>query len=141
MNLRMGGQVFRDVQIPILWGDRAVIQDRHGRLSVIDLSGEVAHVEILADEPAPGIEFRPRIDGVAILREGTELYSYDPREKLLISISLGLPECEISPQRTRVGTQQFIGNIISGHGVGIAVTRDEIRIGAPLPPRLAKLVV
>jgi hypothetical protein len=141
MNFQMGGQVFRDVQIPFLWGERAVIQDRQGRLSIIDLSGEEARLEILADEPAPGITFRPRIDGVVILSDGTELYSYNPREKVLTSISLGLPECQISPSATRVGTNQFIGNVISGVGVGIAVTRDGIALGAPVPPKLAKLVI
>ena len=141
MNLQMGGQVFRDVQIPFLWGERAVIQDRRGRLSIIDLSGEEARLEILADEPAPGIAFRPRIDGVVILSDNIELYTYNPRERILTSISLGLLELQISPSATRVGTNQFIGNIISGGGVGIAVTRDGIAFGGPVPPKLARLVI
>lgn len=141
MNLRMGGQVFQDVQIPLLWGERAVIQDRQGRLSVIDLSGEEARLEVLADEPAPGIAFRPRIDGIVILSDETELYHYDPREKLLTGITLELPECQISPWATRVGSNQFMGNVFSGFGVGIAVTKDGIALGTPVPPRLAKLVI
>jgi hypothetical protein len=141
MNLRMGSQVFRDVQIPLLWGQRAVVQDRQGRLSVIDLSKERAHLEILADEPAPGIAFRPRIDGFVILSDGIELYSYNPHERVLTGIGLKLPECQINPWATRVGSNQFSGNVFSGFGVGIAVTKDGIALGAPVPPGLAKLAL
>ena len=141
MNLRMGNQVFKDVQIPLLWGERAVIQDTDGRLSIIDLSGEKAHLEILADEPAPGITFRFRVDGVVILRDETELYSYNPREKLLRSIDLDLPECQINPWAIRVGTNQFSGNVISSFGVGIAVTKTGTALGTALPSGLAKLAI
>jgi hypothetical protein len=141
MNLRMGSQVFMNVQIPLLWGDRAIVQDAHHRLSVIDLSGESAHVEVLGDEPAPGVAFRLRIDGVVILRNGVELYSYDPREKTLSSLSLGLPEVQISAAGTRIGTNSFSGNVLTGPDVGIAVSREGISLGAPLPPKLARLIL
>ena len=95
----------------------------------------------MADEPAEGTAFRPRVDGIVVLRDGEELYSYNPREKLLSPISLALPECQIMPWSTRVGTNQFSGNVVSGFGVGIAVTADGISVGAPVPPGLAKLVV
>lgn len=52
MNMRMGSHTYIDVQIPLLWGTRAVVQDRLGRVSVFDLSGDSAVVEILEDEPA-----------------------------------------------------------------------------------------
>ena len=141
MNLKMGSQYFRDVQIPLLWGERAVLQDSEGRLSVIDLSGSRAFLEILADEPAPGVKYLPRADGVVIVAEGRELYAYNSKERLLSSISLGLPECQITPSTTRVGTNQFSDNVIAGFGVGIHVTSNGIAMGAPLPPGLAKLVV
>lgn len=141
MNLRMGSQVFTNVQIPLLWGERAIVQDSHDRLSVVDLSGESAHVEVLADEPAPGVDFRPLFDGVVILQNGVELYSYNPREKTLSSLSLLLPEVQISATGTRIGTNEFSGNVVSGSGVGIAVSKDGISFGAPLPAKLAKLTL
>lgn len=141
MNLRMGSQLFQNVDIPLLWGTRAVIQDRTGKLSIIYLGGSKAVLEILADEPAPGVTFKPRVDGIVITQDGLELYSYNPREKLLSPIGLSLPECQITPWTTRVGTNQFSGNVISGFGVGIAVTESSISMGAPLPAGLAKLAV
>lgn len=141
MNIRMGSQIFRDVQIPLLWGERAIIQDEQGRLSIIDLSGEQARLEILADEPAPGVVFRPRIDGIVVINNGVELYSFNPREKLVSSIGLGLPDCQVGSTSIVVGSNQFSGNFISGFGVGIAVTNNGISIGAPIPHGLAKLVL
>jgi hypothetical protein len=142
MNLRMGSQVFRDVTIPLLWGQRAVVQDRKGRLSIIDLSGENARIEILADQPAPGVYFLPRVDGIVIMRQGSdELYSYNAREKLLVGISLRLPECQIGPLRIRVGGSVFSGNVIAGYEVGIAVSEHGMTMGGPLPPGLAKLAL
>lgn len=141
MNLRMGSQVFMSVQIPLLWGDRAIVQDAHDRLSVVDLSGGSAHVEVLADEPAPGVDFNLRFDGVVILRNGVELYSYNPREKTLSSLSLGLPEVQISATGTRIGTNWFSGNVVMGSGVGMAVGREGISFDAPLPAKLATLTL
>jgi hypothetical protein len=142
MNLRMGSQVFRDVKIPLLWGDRAIVQDGRNRLSVVDLSGKSAHVEVLADEPAPGVAFRPQVDGVVILQNGVELYSYNPREKTLSSLSLGLPEVQIDATGTRIGTNWFSGYVVTGHGVGIEVKNEgSISLGAPLPANLAKLTL
>jgi hypothetical protein len=141
MNLQMGTQVFMNVQIPLLWGERAIIQDARERLSVIDLQGEKARVEVLADEPAPDVDFRLRVDGVVILRNGIELYSYNAREKSLSSLSLDLPDVQISASGTRIGTNWFTGNVVAGHGVGIAVSKEGISLGAPLPTKLAKLTL
>jgi hypothetical protein len=137
----MGSQVYENVEVPMLWGVRAVIQDQKGRISVIDLSGDKARLEILGDVPAPEVEFRPRVDGFVILQHGRELYGYDPTQKLLTSIALGLPEVQISENLTRVGTNQFSRNRVSGHGVGIAVDPESISVGAPIPKGLAKLVI
>jgi hypothetical protein len=141
MNIRMGSQVYRDVQIPLLWGERAIIVDEHGRLSVIDLSGEKAQVEVLADEPAPGIGFRPLLDGIVVLKDRTELYSYNPSEKTISSLSLGLPDIQISIGGTRVGTNWFSGNVFVGSGVGLSVSKDGISLAAPLPSKLARLAI
>ena len=141
MNLRMGSQAFMNVEIPVLWGQRAVLQDNQGRLSIVDLSGEKARPEVLADEPAPGVGFRPRFDGVVILQDSVELYSYNPRDKSVSSISLGLPDVEISAEGIRVGMMRFSGNVVSGSGVGIAVSEEGTAVGAPLPPGLARLTI
>ena len=141
MNLKMGSQTFLNVLIPLLWGSRAVLQDKHGRISVIDLSGDSAKLEIVSDKPAPGIEFVPKLDGFEILSDRRPLYLYKPEEKVLTDIETGLPECQIRPQEIRVGSNRLSNNTISSVGVGIHVTRDGIAIGAPLPPSLANLVV
>ena len=141
MNLKMGSQVFHDVQVPLLWGSRAVLQDNQGRLSLIDLGGDKAKLEIVGDKPAPGIEFTPVSNGFKIFNKGNAIYIYYPEEKRLISIDLELPECQLSEWEIRVGSNVFSGNVIAGFGVGIAVTKDGISMGAPLPPNLAKLVI
>ena len=141
MNLKMGSQVFINVQIPLLWGTRAVVQDEADRLSVIDLAGDASKLEILGDKPAPGVAFLPTIDGYTILSNEKQLYTYNSKEKTLTSINLGLPECQIKPWEIRVGSNVFSGNTIKGFGVGIAVRESGIAIGSPLPPGLAKLIV
>jgi hypothetical protein len=141
MNIYMGGQLFAHVQIPLLWGSRAVIQDMQGRLSIIDLSGNKAKLEIVGDKPAPGVAFRPIVEGYEILDEKSPLYTYFPSEKLLRSKSLGLPDCQIEPDAIRVGTNMFSGNIVEGIGVGIVVTESGIGMGAPIPKALAELIV
>ena len=93
MNLRMGSKDFRDVTIPVLWGKRAILQDRKGRIAVIDLSGDKARPELVGDQPAPGVEFEPTADGFIIVDQGDELYSYTPSEKLLQGLKLRLSEC------------------------------------------------
>jgi hypothetical protein len=141
MNLKMGSQVFVDVQVPLLWGTRAVVQDNAGRLSVIDLASDTSKLEILGDEPAPGVEFLPSIDGYRILSGDRRLYNYNQKDKILTSIDLGLPECQIQPWGIRVGSNMFSGNTIVGFGVGIGVKESGIAIGGSLPPGLAKLII
>jgi hypothetical protein len=122
-------------------GGSAIIVDKHGRLSVIDLSGERAHVEVLADEPAPGVSFRPGLDGFVILKGDIDLYSYNSGEKTISDRSLGLSDVQISSSGTRVGTNWFSGNVFVGSGVGLSVSRDGISLAAPVPPKLARLAV
>jgi hypothetical protein len=142
MKLRMGGQIFQEVTIPLLWGRRAVVQHDDGALSVIDLAGPHARSEIVADLPAAGVEFLPDVDGFTIRsQDGESLYRYNPRTKVLSPIGLKLPEIELGPQGTRIGTSFIGGSMISGFGVGIAVQEDSVAIGAPLPPNLADLIV
>jgi hypothetical protein len=137
----MGSQSFVNVQIPLLWGKRAIIQDKKNRLSVIDLSEPKARLEILADQPAPGISFEPSFSGFKIMKNGEALYLYDPSEKRLESLSLGLPDCQVTSSAIRIGNNQFSGNSLVGFGVGLAVSTEGISFGAPVPPGLAQLAV
>jgi hypothetical protein len=141
MNLKMGSETFIDVNIPVLWGTRAVLQDKKRRLSVIDLSSDSAKLEIVGDEPAPGIEFTPIIGGFEILSNGKTLYSYSPTGKTLTSVNLDLPECHIGEWSIHIGSNTFSSNTVIGYEVGIAIRKDGISLGARLPAGLAKLVI
>jgi hypothetical protein len=142
MNLAMGSHTFSNVSIPVLWGSRAILQDKGLRISVINLAGPVAVLEILGDHAAPGVRFAPTEGGFAILGPNNqELYVYLPSKKKLTQSSSRLPDCEIRPDEILVGTNRFIGNKVSGYGVGISISESGIGLGAPLPPGLASLVV
>src|SRR5205823_4639895 len=102
-----------------------VIQDKQGRLSVIDLSRDIAKLEILGDKPAPGVTFIPSVNGFQVLEDGKSLYNYNPADKTLSGLALRLPECQVSPGEIRVGESNvFSGNVVAGAGVGLFVTED-----------------
>jgi hypothetical protein len=139
VDIKLGEQTFVDVQIPLLWGTRAISQDRNGCLSVVDLSGGTIKIEIIGDRPVPGVPSVPSDDGFEILSNGKPAYRYNPEEKTLTSLSLGLPECQVGQGYIRVGPSVFEGNVVAGFGVGIIVTESSVTIGAPLPPGLEEL--
>ena len=141
MNLQIGSQVFENVTIPLLWGKRAIVQDEAGHLSIIDLGGPTAKVEVIGDEPAPGVEFVPTVEGFEIMRDNKALYSYSPGTRTIASGSLALPPLQICETETRIGINVFSGNVVVGSGVGIIVSESGVGMGGPLPPGLAKLVV
>jgi hypothetical protein len=143
MRLKLGGWTFDNVRIPVLWGKRAILQDSSGRLSVVDLGGQTARIEILGDQVARGVRFSPSTDGFMVLTsERQALYTFSPRDRRLTSESLGLPELQIKAFQIRVGTNTFQSAMVSGFDVGIVVDEDgRIGIGAPLPEGLAALVV
>jgi hypothetical protein len=87
------------------------------------------------------VSFRPRVDGFVFLKDGVELYSYNPREKTISSITLGLPDVQIGVSGTRIGGSLFSGNVVTGFGVGVAASKGGTAIGAPLPPKLATLTL
>jgi hypothetical protein len=139
MNLTMGSNVFFAVRVPILWGKRAILQDPKGRIFVFDLGGEKANAEILADRPAPGIEYTPSIEGFQIFHNGNPSYSYSPSQKKLSSLESKLPDCEIGSSEIKVGSNVFSGNSIVGAEVGIAITEQSVGLGSRLPEGLANL--
>jgi hypothetical protein len=140
MDIKLGDNAFVDVQIPLLWGSRAISQDRNGRLSVIDLSGGAIKVEIIGDEPVPGVPIAQKRNGFDVLFEGKPLYHYDPEEKTLIGIELDLPDCQVGQQFVRVGENTFGNNTVMGSGIGIVVTATATWLGGPLPAQLQPLV-
>ena len=141
MNLNMGNQRFENVQIPLLWGKRAILEDEQNRISVISLDGTEATLEILGGKPAPGIKYELIEHGFKIFENDVELYSFDPEKNIITGLTLKLPECEIHSSGIRVGTNSFSGNMVSGFGVGIIVDERGMGMGAPLPEGLAKLQV
>jgi hypothetical protein len=139
MNFRLGSQNFSGVQIPLLWGTRAVLSHPTGALSVIDIGGESAFPEIVSDEPWKQVEYTEKEDGFVIYRGDKQAYFYSPSRKLFRDMMGALPECEISNNHIKIGTNKISGGMISGFGVGIGVSESGFFMGGPIPPGLAEL--
>ena len=129
MNLSMGGQRFENVEIPLLWGKRAILEDKKGRISIISLEGAEAVIEVLGSKPAPNIQYELIKDGFKIIMKGQELYSFDPEKRIITGLSLKLPECKIEDNGIRIGTNFFSGNTVIGSGVGMVVDERGIGMG------------
>ena len=141
MNINFGSQIFQNVEIPILWGDRAILQDKDGKISIISLAGEIAKIEILGNKPAPNITYEIVDGGYKIIDEQIELYIFYPEKNTISGLSIMLPDCEINENEIRIGTNKFVGNMFHGFGIGIIVSENGIGMGSPLPEKLAKLVI
>jgi hypothetical protein len=139
MDLWIGSQSLRDVDVTLLWGSRAIVQDRQGKLSVVDLSLRPARLEILRDRPAPGINFVPTIGGFRILSYPDGSYDYNPKDKILTSGAGDLPNCQIDGQFIRVGTSVLQRGEAFGVGIGPRVTADQIAFQLGLPQEIAEL--
>jgi hypothetical protein len=141
MNLKIGSQTFEHVDIPLLWGTRAVVGHSNGALSIICLDGMAALSEVIADKPAVEVEYSERDDGYVILREGIGAYFFSSSMKLLRDLSGYLPECQISTDGIRVGNSRIQRAPVMGSQVGIGVTEQGFFVGGPVPPGLAPLLV
>lgn len=141
MNIKFGSQTFVGVQIPLLWGTRAVIGHADGAISIIDLGGETAKPEIVANSPWQGIEYAESEDGFKIYSAGRVLYFYSPHRKIIRDLVGNLPECEISSDRIRVGTNTISSSMIRGFQVGVGVSENGFFMGGPAPKGLAPFVV
>jgi hypothetical protein len=139
MDFRFGSQTFRGVKIPLLWGSRAILAHSNGKLSVIDLSSDRARPEIVADEPWDGIEYTEKEDGFVIYHNDLQAFFYSPERQLFRDMSGNLPECELSKDCTRIGTNKIGGGMVSGFGVGIGVSENGFFLGGPMPAGLAEL--
>ena len=141
MNIRFGSQTFRHVSIPLLWGSRAVIGHPNETLSIIDLSRSTALPEVIIDKPAPEIEYAQEQDGFTIYSEGTAAFFYSPGRKLIRDLRGSLPECEVTKDQVRVGTNTIQQAIVVGSPVGIGVNENGFFIGGPMPPASATCCV
>lgn len=141
MDLRFGSQTFSGVQIPLLWGTRAVIGHPNGAMSIIDLSGDAAKPEIVINAPWQGVEYAEKEDGFVIYSESKAAYFYSPPRKIIRDLAGKLPECEVTKDRVRIGTNVISNSTIHGFQVGMGVTETGFFIGGPAPKGLAPLIV
>ncbi len=141
MNIQFGSQTFIGVQIPLLWGTRAVIGHHGGEVSIVDLSGQMAKPEIVSNVPWQGIEYAEKEDGFVIYCEGKATYFYSPSRKIIRDLLGKLPECEIKKDGMRFGTNHVQTSQIHGFQVGIGITENGFFMGGPAPKGLAQLIV
>lgn len=139
MDFRIGSVSFNSVKIPLLWGKKAILSHSNGALSVIDLSGETAKPQIVADEPWTEIEYAEKEDGFVIYENDIQSYFYSPARKIFRDLTGRLPECELAKDFTRIGTNKISGGMVSGFGVGIGVSESGFFMGGPIPEGLASL--
>lgn len=142
MKMKIGSSVFDDVAIPVLWGTRAILTDAFDRISIIDLSGKSARLEVLGNEVAGGVRYSPLANGFRIFdTQGDPIYVFSPSERRLISETRALPDVQIAGEEIRIGTNVFRAISSRGVGVGMVIEEQGIAIGAPLPAGLADLVI
>ncbi len=111
----------------------------NGALSVIDLGGEKAKPQIVADEPWNEIEYAEKEDGFVIYENEMQSYFYSPARRIFRDLTGRLPECELGKEFTRIGTNKISGGMVSGFGVGIGVSESGFFMGGPVPEGLASL--
>lgn len=140
MNLNMENQIFEDVRIPLLWGKRAILEDKSGHISIILIDGNKAVLEVLRNEPTLNIQYEPIKDGFKVIHNGQELYSFDKKKRVITGHSQKLPECEIRGGEIRIGSNILSVNKSIGFGVGVEVYEHRIIMGNDLPRGLARLV-
>ena len=143
MNLQIGSNNLFDVEVPILWGKRAIVQDRLNRISIINLSGISPVIEVLGDKPAPNMGYKPSVRGFILMDGNKELYEYDPKEKRVLNINLGrLPDVGVSPDEVDINGSTFRGNAIIGAEIGIVIDENGgFGMGARMPQDLARLSI
>lgn len=139
MDFRIGSISFNSVKIPLLWGKKAILSHSNGALSVIDLGGEKAKPQIVADEPWNEIEYAEKEDGFVIYENEMQSYFYSPARRIFRDLTGRLPECELGKEFTRIGTNKISGGMVSGFGVGIGVSESGFFMGGPVPEGLASL--
>jgi hypothetical protein len=139
MDFQFGSQTFRNVQVPILWGTRAILSHPTGVLSIINIGGETAKLEVIGDSPSNDVEYSEKEDGFVIYDNDQQVYFYSPARKLIRDMKGELPECELKSDHVRIGTNKIGNSMVSGFQVGIGVSSKGFFVGGPLPKGLAEL--
>jgi len=140
MNLNIGNQIFEDVRIPLLWGKRAILEDKTGRISIILLDGNKVVLEVLRNEPTSNIQYELKEGGFKVIHNGQDLYSFDKKRRVISGHSQKLPECEIRSSGIRIGSNILSRSKAIGCGVGVEVYEQRIVMGNSLPEGIARLV-
>ena len=140
MNLNMENQVFEDVRIPLLWGKRAILEDKIGRISIILLDGNKAVLEVMGNEPTSNIQYEEIKDGFKVIHNGQDIYSFNRKKRVITGHTQKLPECEIRGGDIRIGSNVLSMSKALEFGVGVEVYEQRIIMGNSLPRGLARLV-
>ena len=91
----------------MLWGSRLILQEPDGRLAVLNLDPGAARLEVLRNQPAPGMGFVPLRYGFRIIASASH-YDVYPQEGLFFNSSVSaLPDVQIDQFYIRVGSQLF----------------------------------
>jgi hypothetical protein len=144
MNERLGSQSFSNVTIPFLWGERAILEDADGALSIIRFGAAGLFAEVVRSKPAPGVDFVPIDEGFIVGSAAKQLYRFEqdgPATKIT-AISLDLPAVEVAPSYLKIGGAVLSGNHVSGFEVGILVqSGGSLTIGARLPDNIRQALL
>jgi hypothetical protein len=139
VNLKIDNHTLENIRIPVLWGDRAIIQESNNRLSVIDTDGLNPTLEVLRNQPAPGIGFIPTMFGFQVLRS-PDVYEFKVRDRTFSTQTLGLPDVEIDEFYIRVGAEIYSNLRAIEPIVTLHVQSDHVDVGVPIPFPLFRLI-
>lgn len=139
--MQFGSQILSNIKIPMLWGKRALISHPNNKISIIDLSGTKALPEIVADEPWLNIEFVEKEDGYIIFKDDEPQYFYSPPRRIIRDLQGSLPECQITNNNIRIGSNTIGSSMITGFEVGIGIDENGFFIGGSMPSGLAELKI
>ena len=141
MDLKIDRHSFQNIQIPVLWGNRAIIQEPNLVFSVINIGGITPTLEIVRNQPVPGIDVLPKRWGFEIIWLPEDRYEFNVGEGAFTTNTLGLPDVQIDEFHVRVGTEVYPHLRGFGEVVGLQVMPDEVRFGVPIPLALSRLIV
>ncbi len=140
MDLIINSHSFQNIRIPVIWGERAIVQEPNTILSVIDIGDVMPALEILRNRPAPGISFLPTRSGFQVMRSPGDLYQFNVEERTFSTQTLGLADVQIDDFYIRVGTQVY-PNLDGFEAAGrLQVTPDDVKVGVPMPFALFRLI-
>ena len=140
MDLNINSHSFQNIRIPLIWRERAIVQEPNKIMSVINIGDFLPNLEILRNRPAPGINFLLTWSGFQVMRFPRDLYEFNVRERTFTTQTLGLPDVQIDDFYIRVGTLVY-PNLDGFEAAGrLQVTPDDVKVGVPMPFALFRLI-